>query len=296
MSAKTSRSRVQSVSSTALSTVAAGGVVLAATLLTALARSLSSNARQAFKDSTRMPPADVNAIKPLHVLRAQHQLREREALKVVNSAGLSQLEAAKITTLASIAATPFMTASRPALQAHSQALCEAQTVEDVYRNRQLLLQELEGGHQQVFTEALKLACTQAAIQVGFDSIETMPGPLGTVRLIAGDPAGHALVTEIQVSAQGEPRIESEIVGITDGSCHEILDAFDQALEEAGVRASAPRRTSTGGVCELAATREFVRRKLKPRTRQPEAQPASQQDERTSRRRQQLNLKNINKQK
>jgi hypothetical protein len=53
------------------------------------------------------------------------------------------------------------------------------------------------------------------------------------------------------------------VGLHDGSCNEILDRFDAALAAEGVRAGAPRRSFTGGVCELAAAREFVRRLPRP---------------------------------
>jgi hypothetical protein len=58
------------------------------------------------------------------------------------------------------------------------------------------------------------------------------------------------------------------MGVTDGSCNEILDAFDRALEEAGVRAAPPKRKYTGGVCELAAARDYVLRKVR---RPPPAQ-------------------------
>ena len=82
-----------------------------------------------------------------------------------------------------------------------------------------------------------------------------------MRVIATDPAGRTLVTEIVNSRDGEPGLETEVVGVTDGSCNPILDAFDKALEAEGVHSAPPTRKFTGGVCELAAAREFVRKKI-----------------------------------
>ncbi len=47
----------------------------------------------------------------------------------------------------------------------------------------------------------------------------------------------------------------------DGSCNLILEAFYKALESEGVRAQSPKRKYTGGVCELAAVRDFLARKI-----------------------------------
>jgi hypothetical protein len=48
----------------------------------------------------------------------------------------------------------------------------------------------------------------------------------------------------------------------------LLNEFDKALEEEGVRSIPPERRHTGGVCQLAATCEFLRRKVLPSVKAP----------------------------
>jgi hypothetical protein len=67
------------------------------------------------------------------------------------------------------------------------------------------------------------------------------------------------VTEIGTAIDRETTIATEVIGMSDPSCGQILDEFNQALAEAGVRSSPPERKSTGGVCELEAAKEFIRR-------------------------------------
>jgi hypothetical protein len=133
---------------------------------------------------------------------------------------------------------------------------------------------------------VRLACQQAAVRVGFDRLETLAGLRGELRLIASDPAGRTLVTEIRTGGNGDVGLETEVVGVSDGSCHEILDAFDRSLEAEGIRSAPSQRKFTGGVCELAAAREFVRRKVKRPTTQ--APPAVKTGREAIRRTQRLN--------
>jgi hypothetical protein len=78
--------------------------------------------------------------------------------------------------------------------------------------------------------------------------------------VATDPAGRSLVTEIGTLPSGEASLTTEVVGVRDGSCGQILDRFDATLERLGVHAGPPQRRSTGGVCELAAARDLLRKK------------------------------------
>jgi hypothetical protein len=79
-------------------------------------------------------------------------------------------------------------------------------------------------------------------------------------VIATDPAGRSLVTEIGTLPSGEASLATEVVGVRDNSCGQILDRLDAILERLGVHAGPPQRKSTGGVCELAAARDLLRKK------------------------------------
>jgi hypothetical protein len=116
-------------------------------------------------------------------------------------------------------------------------------------------------------DAIAAACTAACAAVGFPAIEVQRVSNEEIRLVATDPAGHALVSEVTLNADGYPSLATEVVGVRDGSCNGILDRFDIAVAEAGIRSSPPARKFTGGACELAGARDAVRRfrtKLQPK--------------------------------
>src|SRR6185503_13680019 len=94
-----------------------------------------------------------------------------------------------------------------------------------------LLKTIESEHQRLFVQALSLACSNAAVKVGFKTIQMASGPLGEVRIVASDSVGRTLVTEIQSVPDRDTSMVTEVVGVADGSCNEILDAFDKALDE-----------------------------------------------------------------
>jgi hypothetical protein len=295
MSARTSRSHVQSVSGTsASSALAVGGVMLAATAIGALFRSLGSSGQAARNAAPKVRNA-VDTLQSVAALRDECRLRQQQAAAKLAADKLPPLEAARLSALEGLSATPYLVQDSAALREAVAALENAPSLAELRRTEQSLTTTIEVGHHQLFVQALTMACTQASMKVGFNSVQTMPGLIeNTVRVIATDLAGRALVTEIHVDPQQEPGIETEVVGVTDGSCNQILDAFDRALEEAGVRAAPPRRKYTGGVCELAAARDYVLRKVKRPAKPSVATPAQEAGD-TTRRTRQLNTGRTQKQ-
>lgn len=241
------RPKVQSVSSAVLSAATTGAVMVASRALASAVSSLISSRQQ-------MPHQMPRLIQPAAALRSQ-------PVSVPAVGNLPPMEAAKATTLLRAAARPYLVQNPLALEPSLVALRQAATLAQVNRAERVLTAALECEHQTVFMSALTQACENAYRQIGFDALETASAPGRLVRVIGTDPAGRTLVTEIETSAEGEPQVATEVVGVSDGSCHAILDAFDRALEAQGVRSGPPRRKYTGGVCQLAAAREFVRRKV-----------------------------------
>jgi len=238
MSASTSRPHVQSVSGAALGAIAAGGAVVAAALIASIIDSLSSAGRKAYERSAKqLKPDAVGALKPTFALRNQEKAVRAQAKVVVKQNPLSEIEAAKISALASIAATPYQVENSRLVRQRLSALCGAASLSAVQQADDALLKTIESEHQRLFVRALSLACSNAAVKVGFKTIQMASGPLGEMRVIASDPAGRTLVTEIHSVPERDTGMVTEVVGVADGSCNEILDAFDKALEEEGVRAS-----------------------------------------------------------
>jgi hypothetical protein len=104
-----------------------------------------------------------------------------------------------------------------------------------------------------------------------------------LRVIATNDHNQSLVTEISSDREGYPAMETEVIGVVDGTCHNILDAFDVALEAEGVRAQKPKRSSTGGICQLASAKKFVQGKMQRAQLPARTGQAGQQATRRARR-------------
>jgi hypothetical protein len=271
MSSISSRPRVQKIAGPVLTSVAATGAVLAAKALAGLLRPLVSTVvHHDAADVTSNRALDKDGLQAVAALRDAF-LKQQQDSFVNGKVTLPPAEAFRVATLSSLTSTSFFVGNPTALAPHITALQQADTLSGVQRAGTNLLNALEYGHQQVFTETLAIACRRAAEKLGFVQADLLRLP-EQVRIIATDAKGRTLVTEIGRDTRKGTSIATEVVGVSDGSCQQLLDRFDKALEEEGVHSTPPERKETGGVCELATAREFVRRKLKPGARGGQQDP------------------------
>ncbi|MDF0555618.1 hypothetical protein [Kamptonema sp. UHCC 0994] len=229
--------------------------------------------------ATNQPEANLSqSISAQSVFQVQQNQPKIEQMvqTLAEQHGLSQLEILQVSTL--VTASQLQVNSPQLLEQTLQPLMSASSLGIAQQASHNSLQQLSLAHQNVFVEHLTRACTQAAFKVGFKQLEQPPALVGnTIRLVASDDTGKSLVTEIQVDPNQPVSLATELLGTSDRSCQEILDAYDRALEEAGVRSGRPERKITGGIYELDAAREFVRRTVKPKTQdQSKASSRSQQ--------------------
>jgi len=256
MSSKSSRPRVSGVSVDSTEQSSTG-----TSALSDLLSGLSEGARAAYR-SLQEAREEMEQIdcehRPLSAIREEQETQASETAQTQDN--LSEVEATKVEALQEAAA--YQVEDPDGLEAPMRALQQASTPKAARQAKSEVMATLETEHHRLFTQRLVGACTRASEKAGFPNVETETRPDGVVRVVATNEAGHALVSEVDASPDEEPSLATEVVGVRDGSCTEMLDAFDEALEEEGVRASTPRRTFTGGVCQLAAAKEFVQRKLR----------------------------------
>ena len=262
MSEVTSRARVREVSAAGVGAVVAVsvGTAVAATLLRVLSVGAGA-AIEAWKVRSQKTDA-IREVKSLPVLREKSAESERDVRAFLTPYRLSTLEAKQASEIMKVIEIPYAMTAPKMLANALGALAQAESLTAFDQRKKRLASILETEHQVVLREALATACANASLRLGFSNIETTSDPDGLVRVVASDRAGRSLVTEIRTPRDTEPSIDTEVVGVTDGSCHPILDRFDRALEHEGVRSAAPRHRSTGGVCQLAAAKEFVQKELR----------------------------------
>lgn len=104
-------------------------------------------------------------------------------------------------------------------------------------------------HQQLFRQSLSEAVARACRSLGC-TVEVAGS-----QLTAQDPGGRGLAVEIS----DEGTVKAEVLGVADGSCHELVDRFLRALETEGVQvAKVDDRRWTGGAPQTEAGRKWVR--------------------------------------
>jgi hypothetical protein len=257
----------------ALGLAALGGVVAAGALVAGLARLLAGPGRDLVAQTSR-PVDDKADVEALAVVRARQCTEERRVLTDLATAGsLTPPDAIKVATLASLQVAPFMV-EETAVRLPLESLVQARTVPDAAAARERLLRAIGESHQRVFVQTLTLACANAVMAAGFEAIECVERP-HAVQIVGTNPSGRAMVAEVDSDSAGETRIEAEVIGAAP-DCDKVLDRFDAALEQAGVKSERPTRKPTGGVCELTSAREFLQKKLRPagQTTHVERQPAN----------------------
>lgn len=229
------------------------GAIIAGACLVGLAKGLSAIAKAAFDQTIQLEPITNNP-----QLKSVAQIRAETRLKNQRTPVTGDLETIKGQVLADIASQPLWLANGAVLDAKVAALSQSSTLAGIEVAKNDLMKTLEVGQQKIFTTTLLNACHNAALEIGFKKIEARPSPLPSVfRLSAEDSIGRGFVIEVTAPLDRDVRIETEVVGVNDGSCNSILDAFDKALEDQGVRSQPPKRKYTGGVCETAAVRDFL---------------------------------------
>lgn len=282
MSAVSSRNEANVIESVAIPV----GAIAVGACLFGLAKGLSALAKIALKESR-----DNSLSESPQYLKSVAELRAESASLKLSDFGNSNLESLKAEAFKQLATQPFLVANPAELKTSVMTLDGAKTLDELKTAHQKVVTALIGGHQQVFTTALVQASQRASLKIGFTKIESLPSPLGsTVRFAATDSKGRTLVTEINAVKDGNMRVETEVVGVSDGSCNSILNDFDNALENEGVKSKTPQRKFTGGVFELAAVREFLKGKIAPTTKNaPKTKPITSNDDGIKRTRQ-LNQK------
>jgi len=235
------------------------GAKLVSKTLESLTGKFAANSGEPIMQSGHVPPAwKGESIKSASQIRSEFEPIGTEFAPGIN------IEHAKQKILQELASRPFYTSDEADFKHKVDALRSASTLAEVATRGREVIASVEAGSQQVFADAVKAACLRATQKIGFSKIETMSSALrsGVIRFAATDDEGRTLVTEIDAPMNKDVKIDTEVLGVTDNSCHQILENFHAALKEEGVIiGQPPKRDATGGICTLAAAKDFLGKKV-----------------------------------
>lgn len=226
--------------------------------------------RQAVKGIPELPQIASGNIQqkshlvPIKQVTGVKNLRSRMTSLADQPSG--DIAAVKQGILETLASSPLYAFDSVEFRSRVDDLKDATTLEDVKIAAIALADTALQDHHHLVTSGVQTAVHNAAVKIGFSKIEALHSPLGNhiIRLAATDAIGRSIVTEIDARPERDLKIEAEVVGVTDNTCHQILDEFYVSLRNEGIEMStSPKRKPTGGICELAATKAFLAKKLKP---------------------------------
>lgn len=195
-----------------------------------------------------------STLQPVMDIKQQVLNIQQQALTVGRQKGVTTQESLRVAALAT--ASQFVTERSLEVQQAMQTF----TIDPTPATLETFTRKLEVEHQSSVVRNISLAVERASLKIGFPTSQTSTTADGkTLRVISTDDCGRTLVTEISTEIDRETTIATEVTGVSDSSCSQILAEFAQALEQAGVRSTHLDRKFTGGIAELEATKEFVRR-------------------------------------
>jgi hypothetical protein len=122
-----------------------------------------------------------------------------------------------------------------------------------------LMNDVERQHTQVYSREVAAVIAEASREIGFANVQIEYNN-ASPEILAQDAKGRALRSEIHIDHKSKVlSLVSETIGISDGSCRDVMEAFSKALAEHGVKSSATDRKWTGGQCWLPRSRDAEQR-------------------------------------
>ncbi|MFC1539887.1 hypothetical protein ACFL41_00190 [Gemmatimonadota bacterium] len=235
--------------------------------------------------------AAISEVETIPVLRERfHQAQLQHLTDQKISIHEASVDALKEATLEALNNSAYFVRGG-SLDKELERLHEAHADGDVRSAVTSLLKHIEDEHHRVIQESLTSACTIASRKAGFNVVEVTHRLANRARVIAHDQNDRVLISEISFTNKEAPTVETEVLGISDGSCQKILEVFDEELEEAGVIVSEPPlRRFTSGVAESQVALEFLceRASKKPVKKSRSSVSESSPSESDVRRRHRLN--------
>lgn len=186
-----------------------------------------------------------------NTLRAQFKKTYASVSKTMAQNGLSTLEATKASVIATISRMNFKVEDGKNVGNAIKALASSQDSNSIKREVKALMNCLEVSHSKVFTSTLARACAKASLTVGFNEVEVKE-VLGKLEVIATNSIGQRLVSEIGVDPKTSVvNLNTETIGITDGSCSVIMSRFNDELKRMGIKIGNEETKFTGGACQMS---------------------------------------------
>ena len=179
-------------------------------------------------------------------------------IKKYEAKGLSSFDAKKASLISTITLMDFRITDKKMISNNIKAVMNAKDEKSLNNEIKSLMNQLEVTHTKVFVSNLAKACATASLKVGFKQLE-IKQLNGKLEVIATNNIGQRLNSEISIDLNtNNVNVNTETIGITDGSCKAIINSFNNELKRMGIKIGNEKTTFTGGVCQLSYSKMIDR--------------------------------------
>lgn len=218
---------------------------LIAQLMTAAPAQVSAGVMKCCK-TKRIKSAQLLAPSEMKVIQTDFNSHLRVSQKYI-SGEVEQLKVAAVATLVKNQDN-LLVSDTETVTDNIRRILQATSVQVAQQEIKTAFQEIKAQHTQSFVSHLTQAVKESAAAVGFSEIRVQNPQETMIRVIATNPTGQNLIAEIQTDRQTD--IRTELIGYTDGSCHQVMRSFDNEMSARGISTQQKRQKPTHGIPQM----------------------------------------------
>jgi len=168
-----------------------------------------------------------------------------ERVKQFKTRGLEACEAKQAAMICSLSEMNLVVTNPARVKERLYKAFSVKQGQETERAMKAVFHELNLGHTKVFTTTLASLCVKASVVSGFPNVTIKCLPVSNRALItAVNDKGQGLISEISVDKNHYVNTSTEVTGIHDGSCAEVMNRFNEELRRLGVKYSSETTRST----------------------------------------------------
>jgi hypothetical protein len=184
-------------------------------------------------------------------LTIKHQFTETYTANMEQMSSVSEkLIKQKAAVIKTINASDYKITSPKVVEEGFRHVIAAKTQKELVKSVESVMNIVHEQHNNVFTQEVAGIVKNASIKSNFQNVQ-IKTLNNVVTVIALNQKGEALLSEIRTDAKTKQiDLVTETIGISDGTCNNVLKDFDSALRESGIKFNSTTSKWTGGACWL----------------------------------------------
>jgi len=190
-------------------------------------------------------------VKSPNILRTSFKDSFSPVLTKMEAKGIPPIVARKATLISTLNKMDFKIQQGDAISSNLKAVLQANDMKTLNTEIKTVMNKLEAVHTGAFVQNIASACALASQNIGFREVE-IKTVQGKLEVIAGNNQGQHILTEINIDPKfNQVNANTELIGITDGSCTLTMNRFNEELRKMNIKIGTEKNSFTGGICQMS---------------------------------------------